>query len=158
MKLKKDRWKQKQIGQICSVSSGGTPSKANIEYWSDGKIPWLRSEACKDEVVKNAEEFISELGFKKSSAKLFKPNTTLIALVGATIGKTAFVPFETTTNQNVSGIYPLDEESVHHRFLFYACQSFYEKNFSRYTGFKMANLSFIKGLEIPLPRFPSKNK
>lgn len=151
MKLKKDRWKQKQIGQICSVSSGGTPSKANIEYWSDGKIPWLRSEACKDEVVKNAEEFISELGFKKSSAKLFKPNTTLIALVGATIGKTAFVPFETTTNQNVSGIYPLDEESVHHRFLFYACQSFYEKNFSRYTGFKMANLSFIKGLEIPLP-------
>lgn len=115
MKLRKDIWEQKQIGEICSVSSGGTPSKANIEYWSDGKIPWIRSEACKDEVVNKAEEFISELGFKKSSAKLFKPNTTLIALVGATIGKTAFVPFETTTNQNVSGIYPLDEERVHHR-------------------------------------------
>jgi restriction endonuclease S subunit len=151
MKLRKDIWEQKQIGEICSVSSGGTPSKANIEYWSDGKISWLRSEACKDEVVKNVEEFISELGLKRSSAKLFKPNTTLIALVGATIGKTAFVPFETTTNQNVSGIYPLDEDRVYHKYLFYACQSFYERNFSRYTGFKMANLSFIKGLEIPLP-------
>ena len=97
MKLNKDKWEKKQIGQICSVASGGTPSKTNIEYWINGEIPWLRSEACKDEVVKKADEFISELGFKKSSTKLFKANTTLIALVGATLGKTAFVPFETTT-------------------------------------------------------------
>jgi type I restriction enzyme S subunit len=151
MKLRKDQWEQKTIGQTCSVSSGGTPSKVSTEYWTDGTIPWLRSEACKDDVVRGVEEYISELGFQKSSAKLFKANTTLIALVGATIGKTAFVPFETTTNQNVCGIYPLDESRVFPRFLFYACQSFYAKNFSRYTGFKMANLSFIKALEISLP-------
>ena len=99
MKLNKEIWEQKQIGQICSVTSGGTPSKANAEYWTNGTIPWLRSEACKDDVVIVAEEYISELGFQKSSAKLFKANTTLIALVGATIGKTAFVPFETTTSK-----------------------------------------------------------
>lgn len=151
MKLRKETWVQEQIGQICSVISGGTPSKANIEYWTEGTIPWLRSEVCKDEVVRIAEEYISELGFQKSSAKLLKPNTTLIALVGATIGKTAFVPFETTTNQNVSGIYPKDENLVFPRFLFYACQSFYTKNFSQYSGFKMANLSLIKALQIPLP-------
>lgn len=149
--LQKAIWQKKCIGDICHVSSGGTPSKANPEYWANGTIPWLRSECCKDAVVNTADEYISKLGFENSSAKLFKPKTTLIALVGATIGKTAFIAFETTTNQNVSGIYPIDESALIPEFIFYACQGLYLENFSRLTGFKMANLSFIKNLKIPLP-------
>ena len=147
----KNKWEIAQLGSICNIASGGTPSKAIPEYWQNGTIPWLRSECCKDELVQNADVHISESGFKNSSAKLFKANTTLIALVGATIGKTAFVPFETTTNQNVSGLYPLDKSILLPAFLFYSCQAFYEKYFSRYSGFKMANLAFIKSLEIFLP-------
>ena len=151
MNLRKDIWGSNQLGKLCHISSGGTPAKAIAEYWLKGTIPWLRSECCKDDIVKYTDIYISELGFKNSSAKLFKANTTLIALVGATIGKTAFVPFEATTNQNVSGLYPKDEAILFPAFLFYSCQSFYSKYFSRYSGFKMANLAFIKKLEIPLP-------
>lgn len=151
MKLRKDKWEIQKIGNVCHVSSGGTPSKTNNEYWINGTIPWLRSECCKDEIVHNSDILITDSGFKNSSAKLFKANTTLIALVGATIGKTAFVPFESTTNQNVSGLYPLDELKLNPKFLFYSCQSLYIKNFSRYSGFKMANLAFIKNLEITFP-------
>ncbi len=151
MKLSKKNWTVNQLGNVCNITSGGTPSKAVAEYWVNGTIPWLRSECCKDEVVQNADVYISEFGFKNSSAKLFKAQTTLIALVGATIGKTAFVPFESTTNQNVSGLYPIDETKLFPEFLFYSCQAFYHKNFSRYSGFKMANLAFIRKLEIPLP-------
>ena len=151
MKLRKEKWELKKLGQICFVTSGGTPSKGVEEYWTNGSIPWLRSECCKDEVVLEAKEYISDVGFQKSSAKLLKANSTLIALVGATIGKTAFVPFVTTTNQNVSGLYPLDGKQLAPTYLFYACQGIYEKNFSRFTGFKMANLSFIKNIEIYFP-------
>ncbi len=73
MKLRKDLWEQKPIGQICSVTSGGTPSKVNPEYWTNGTIPWLRSEACKDEVVREVKDYISELGFQKSQRNGLKP-------------------------------------------------------------------------------------
>ncbi len=149
--LHKTSWQRKRIGDICKVSSGGTPLKDKSEYWINGSIPWLRSECCKDAVVHKADEYISKLGFENSSAKFFKPKTTLIALVGATIGKTAFIQFEATTNQNVSGIYPIDESVLMPEFTFYACQSVYIESFSRFTGFKMANLSFVRDLKIPLP-------
>lgn len=142
----------KKFDEIVSVISGGTPSREVKEYWDNPTIPWLRSEACKDLVVTEAKEFISKKGFENSSAKLLKPKSTLIALVGATIGKTAFITFETTTNQNVAGIYPLNEEELLPEYLFLATQTLYGE-FMRLgeSKFKMANLSFIKGLEIPVP-------
>lgn len=142
----------KRFDEIVSVMSGGTPSKEIKEYWENPTVPWLRSEACKDGVVTEAKEFISQKGFENSSAKLLKPKSTLIALVGATIGKTAFITFETTTNQNVAGLYPLNEEELLPEYLFLATQTLYEE-FMRLgeSKFKMANLSFIKGLEIPVP-------
>lgn len=82
------------------------------EYWDKGNIPWLRSEVCKDGIVTNATEFITEKGLENSSAKYLKPKSTLIALVGATIGKTALLTFKATTNQNVAGLYPLDESKL----------------------------------------------
>jgi type I restriction enzyme R subunit len=94
-----------------------------------------------------------------SSAKMFKPKTTLIALVGATIGKTAFTTFETTTNQNMAGLYPLDENKLMPEFLFFASQLLYVMFMQLGDGnFKMANLSFIRSLEIPLPPLETQQK
>ena len=151
MRLFKESWGIDQLGNLCYISSGGTPSKGRRDYWTNGTIPWLRSECCKDEVVFKAEEFITDLGLKSSSAKIFKSETTLIALVGATIGKTAFLSFDSATNQNVCGLYPINTEKLHPQFLFYACQAFYNHYFGGYSGFKMANQAFIKKLEIPIP-------
>lgn len=46
--------------------------------------------------------------------------TTLIAMVGATIGKVAFLNFEATTNQNVACLYPKNEEILNPDYLYYA--------------------------------------
>ncbi len=144
-----------ELGEVCKIQSGGTPSREIAEYWNDGNIPWLRSEACKDSYVYEAKEFISNLGFEKSSVKLFAPKTTLIALVGATIGKTAFLTFESGTNQNVAGLYPIDENVLNPEFLYHACQYLYPEFTKLGDGnFKMANLGFIRNLEIPLPPLP----
>lgn len=151
MRILKKNWSKEKLESLCTITSGGTPSKSIGDYWTDGTIPWLRSECCKDEVVHKAEDYISEIGLRNSSAKVFKAETTLIALVGATIGKTAFLSFDSATNQNVCGLYPTNKEKLFPRFLFYACQAFYNHYFGGYSGFKMANQTFIKKLEIPLP-------
>lgn len=141
----------KKLSDICSVMAGGTPSRDEAKYWG-GTIPWVGSGVCKNSNVTEAEEFITEEGLNNSSAKIFKAGTSLIALVGATIGKTGYLTFNSCTNQNVAGLCPLDNSILNNRYLFLALQNLYSQFLSLGEGkFRMANLSFVRNLEIPLP-------
>ena len=84
-------WKLLGDKDFFDVSSGGTPSKSKSAYWNNGKIAWLKSESCCNKPVHVSNHYITDLGLQKSSAKLLDKETTLIALVGATIFKTAFL-------------------------------------------------------------------
>ena len=143
----------KRLGEVCNVQSGGTPSKKESEYWNGGTIPWLASTVCKNKKsVEEVTNYITEKGLKNSSAKMMKEKTTLIALVGATIGKIAFLPFEASINQNVAGLFPIDENIVNVDYLFYACSTLYSKFQNLGNGkLAMANMSFVRNLVIPVP-------
>jgi type I restriction enzyme, S subunit len=100
-------WVKVQIKDIAETQSGGTPSTARKEYW-DGDVPWINSGKLKDGVISEPSRYITALGLKESSARLFPKNTVVIALTGATTGKVGFLGFETSTNQSVTGIFPND--------------------------------------------------
>ena len=138
------------LGEICIIRSGGTPSKRRTEYWENGDIKWLSSTVCKNK--KDIDEitgYITELGLRNSSAKILQPETTLLAMVGATIGKVAFLPFEATTNQNVASLYPKNKDILHPLYLFYAVKMLYPQFLALANGkLAIASLSFIRGLEI----------
>lgn len=140
-----------KLSEVCNIQAGGTPSRKEDEYWN-GNIPWIGSSVCKNVMVDSAEEFITEIGLKNSSAKVFQKNTTLLALVGATIGKTGFLTFNCSTNQNVAGLFPKDLQELNPKFLFFSMQKLYPHFIRLGDGkFRMANLSFVKNLEIPIP-------
>lgn len=143
----------KSLGDVCIVQAGGTPSKNESLYWENGNIKWLSSTVCKNQ--KNVDEitnYITEQGLLKSSAKMMKANTTLIALVGATIGKVAFLPFKAAINQNIAGIYPINDNDVDPSYVYYACTMLYPKFLELSSGkLAMANLSFVRNLKIPIP-------
>lgn len=103
----KQGWNKEKLNEIVSIQSGGTPDRKIKEYWN-GDINWVKSEVCQNCYVYDyqVKEKITELGLQRSSAKLLKKETTLIALVGATIGKIGFLTFESATNQNITGLYP----------------------------------------------------
>lgn len=145
-------WEMVELDKVCKIQSGGTPSKPVKEYWENGTVPWVGSTVCKDQPIFSCDEYITELGLQKSSAKIFPKNTTLIALVGATIGKTAYLEFETSTNQNIAGLYPLDKNHLNKKFLYFISQTLYNQFYKLGDGsFRMASLGFIKELKIPLP-------
>ena len=153
--------KRAKLDTICISQSGGTPSRKVNEYWENGTINWLRSEVCQNCYVyeNQVNEKITELGLEKSSAKLFKKDTVLIALVGATIGRVAYLTFEATTNQNIAGLYPKDEKQLNSKFLFYALMNDFDKNFGDRKGkFTMANMTLIRNLEIALPSIEEQKK
>ena len=153
--------KKTKLDKICISQSGGTPSRKENDYWENGTINWLRSEVCQNCYVYESQvnEKITELGLDKSSAKLFEKDTVLIALVGATIGRVAYLTFEATTNQNIAGLYPKDEEELNSKFLFYALMNDFDKNFGDRKGkFTMANMTLIRNLEIALPSIAEQKK
>jgi type I restriction enzyme M protein len=152
------KWELKKIEDLCSVSSGGTPSKSELKYWENGNIPWLKSEVCKEIEVYEANDFITQEGLNNSSAKYLKPNTTLIALVGATKGKTAFLKFKATTNQNVAGINSLNEKISLDKFIYYILKSMYQNIINDLGQYDMLNLNSIRNIKIPLPPLEIQKK
>lgn len=149
-----------RLDEICDICAGGTPTKSKSEYWNNGSIKWLGSTVCKNQKnVDDVTDYITELGLQKSSAKLLKKETTLIAMVGATIGKVSFLNFEACTNQNVAALYPKDVDKLNTSYLYYACRNLYEKFLDFANGkFAMASLSYIKSLEIPVPSIKEQEK
>ena len=152
-------WKIYKFSEKLKISSGGTPSKANKIYWKNGTISWIGSNMCNDEIItKNDGKFITEEGLINSSAKIYKMNTVIVALVGATIGKTGLLKFETSTNQNIAAL-EIKNMDYSPEFLFFLLQNLYYK-FTELGGdtFKMANLSFIKNLPLISPPIELQNK
>lgn len=153
-----DTSKSDKIENLCSVNSGGTPSRNNYAYWNNGTIPWLRSEVCKEGDVYTANENITEEGLKNSNAKYFEKGTTLIALVGATKGKTAFLQFKATTNQNIAGVYSNDEKVILNRYLFYVLRGMYQILIKDLSQYDMLDLGQIKNIRVPVPDMKAQKK
>lgn len=147
------KWEVKKLGDEFDVSSGGTPSTKNPEYWDGGDISWIGSNMCQNKVITNNDgKFITQKGLEHSNAKLYSKGTVLVALVGATIGKVALLQIETTTNQNIAGINVSANKQYVPFFVFYVIQSLYCLFENVGEGkFKMANLSFVRSLPIINP-------
>lgn len=76
MKKLKDGWEIKTLGEIATISSGGTPSRKKESYWN-GDIPWIRTTEVQNCILnlEDTQEFITKEGLKNSSAKLVPAGT-----------------------------------------------------------------------------------
>lgn len=151
-------WEWKKLGSLTKTTSGGTPKRNNKAFWQ-GNIGWLKSGELNDGYVTEVEEFITEEGLKKSSAKLFPKGTLLIAMYGATVGKLAILDIETTTNQAICGVLN-DKKLFDTRFMFFYFRNIRAKMLIDSTGGAQPNLSqtYIKNLDIPLPPLQEQNR
>jgi len=114
-----EKWKEYTIGQIAKIVGGGTPSTKNPEFW-DGKIPWLIPKDLsnyKFKYISKGHRNITELGLKRSSAKLL-PKGTVLFTSRATIGNIAIANNKISTNQGFRNLI-CNEEIAFNEFIFY---------------------------------------
>ena len=100
-----DGWKSGCISDFFNTASGGTPSRKVPEYYG-GDIGWVKTQELLGGFIFDTEEKITETALNKSSAKLFPKHTVLVAMYGATIGQTAILANEATTNQACCAVMP----------------------------------------------------
>ena len=145
-------WNTSKIDEIASVTSGGTPSRANPENWN-GDIPWVTTSLVDFNVIHSAEEFITKEGVNNSSAKLFPKDTILMAMYGQGItrGKVAILGIEATTNQACCAIKLKDGFDT--QFIFQNLMNRYDeiRDLSNDGGQKNLSAGIIKDILIAIP-------
>jgi type I restriction enzyme, S subunit len=98
-------WEYVRLNDIGEWGSGSTPNRSRTEYYG-GNIPWFKSGELVGDYISNAEEFITELALKETSLRYNNIGDVLIAMYGATIGKTSILSVSATTNQAVCACTP----------------------------------------------------
>lgn len=143
-------WAYFYIRDIFDTTSGGTPIKGYPEYYG-GDIPWVRSGELNSLYLYDSELYITEAGLKNSSAKYFPIDTVVIAMYGATIGKTSIFKRSMTTNQAICGIFPID--GILPEYIYYFLQNKKRDYCSIAFGSGQPNISQekIKNTIFPLP-------
>lgn len=145
-------WKSKSIGKACKMFSGGTPDTSKKEFYG-GTIPFIRSA----EINKSSTElFITEEGFKNSSAKMVKKGDILIALYGANSGEVALSKIDGAINQAILCLrHETNNVFVYHYFT-------HMKNWiiSKYIQGGQGNLSgqIIKSVNLYFPKAEEQQK
>ncbi len=154
-------WEEKKIKDFSKCYAGATPSTKINEYWENGNIPWMNSGEVNKARIKSTENFITELGFKKSSTKIVPPKTVIMALAGQgkTRGMVAITEIELCTNQSLAAI--VTNDCVDDEYL-------YQYLKKEYTNLRLVssgdgsrgglNLKLINDYKIKLPELPEQTK
>jgi type I restriction enzyme S subunit len=140
-------WEEHKLGDITTSYSGGTP-KVGIKDYYGGSIPFIRS----GEIHRSSTElFITELGYKESSAAKVVKGDILFALYGATSGDVAISQIDGVINQAILAIKPNDGFSAY--FITYWLE--YNKNrlIDTYLQGGQGNLSgtIVKSFNLAVP-------
>ena len=145
-------WPTKPLGEFCRTGSGGTPSRSKPEYYDAGTVPWVKSGELRDSIILDTAEKISEVATRETNARPVPKNAVLVAMYGATVGKTAILGIEATTNQAVCHIIPNDQ-TANFRFVWYAVRSCLDQLLSKRVGGAQPNISqgIIRDTIIPVP-------
>lgn len=157
-----NEWDVRSLADIALVTSGGTPSRAKLEYWQNGTVPWIRTTEVQNCILnpENTQEYISEEGLKNSSAKLVPPSTVLLAMIGQgkTRGQVALLKFEATTNQNCAAIIFNNEQEPGFYFNYLLSQYKNIRGMSNSAGQSNLNGALVKAIKVPVPPLHEQKK
>ena len=131
--------------------SGGTPTAGKAEYYENGDIPWLRTQEVKFSDIDSTEIKITQVALKKSAAKWIPENCVIIAISGATAGRSAINKIPLTTNQHC-GCLEIDDSKALYRYVFHWISFNYENIKLLGQGARGdLNSTIIKNFKLPIP-------
>lgn len=148
----------KRISELCKIGSGGTPARRHKEYYN-GTIPWIKTGELHDEILYDTEEKITQQGLENSSAKLYPQGSLVVAMYGATIGKTAKLGVDATTNQACAVLSYINNNLIQTDYLWIYLQS--QTNNLKKMAYGGAqpniNANIISNYLIPIPPINLQN-
>ena len=104
-------WKLCRLGELVTVTGGGTPSKSHAAYW-DGAIPWVTPKDMKVFDLFDSQDHISAAAVTESSAKTISPGSVLVVFRSGILAHTlpiAINRVSVTLNQDLKALAPCSD-------------------------------------------------
>lgn len=144
----------KPIKEICTVGSGGTPSRDRKEYYT-GNIPWIKTGEVINDIIYDTEEKITIEAIENSSARIYPKDSLIIAMYGQglTRGRTAKLGIDASTNQACAVLHNINNEIIQTDFLWIYLMGEYYRLRSLASGNNQPNLNaqMIKDYMVVIP-------
>lgn len=154
------KWHVDKMSNICSIQTGGTPSRSHPEYF-EGNIPWITTANLgKNELnYEDAMEYITREAIDNSATKIIPANSLFIGIrVG--VGKCSINKVDMCSNQDICGLSGFDTKSINLVFLKKVIDSYsiFFENAKRGTTIKGVKSDMIKNLKIFIPDINIQNQ
>ena len=142
----------KTLGEVASISIGGTPKRDNLSYYNNGTNLWVSIRELNNNIIYNTKEKLTDIGVKNSNVKLLPINTILFAFK-LSIGKIGIAGIPLYTNEAIAGINSNDNEIIQNKYLYYYLLN---TNFNHLASGLLGNVGslnkkILEDLKIPIP-------
>lgn len=148
-------WSMDEIGGLYKVTTGGTPSRRQPEYFRNGTIPWVKTGEVQNGDIYSAQESITVAALDNSSAKVFPKGTLLVALYGEgkTRGQVGRLMIDAATNQACAALVNPSIRPETNMYVFYYLLGQYYQFREKSMGGNQPNLSvgLIRSWSVRIP-------
>jgi len=144
-------WPLVELGKLCDINVGKTPSRHNDLYWGDGQ-PWLSiKDMNQGLLIEATKEQITALAIRETNIRMVKKGTVLFSFK-LSIGKIGIAQRDIYTNEAIAALPIKDADRLCREYLIHAL-SRWDLGVATHRAVMGATLNKQKllGLRIPLP-------
>jgi type I restriction enzyme S subunit len=108
-------WDLQPLKYLCTFSGGGTPSKDNLSYWTEGNIPWVSPKDMKSFWISDSQDKITQAAVQGSSTNFVDAGALLIVVRSGILQRTIPIAINTvpvTLNQDMKALSFISEMNV----------------------------------------------
>lgn len=102
-----EHWEMVPLKHLCKFSGGGTPSKDNLSYWTDGHIPWVSPKDMKTFWLSDTQDKLTDNAVQESSTNYIEAGALLMVVRSGILQRTipiAINTVEVTLNQDMKAL------------------------------------------------------
>lgn len=102
-----EHWGIVPLKHLCSFSGGGTPTKDNLSYWTNGTVPWVSPKDMKSTRISQTSDYITEKAVTESSTNFVEPRALLMVVRSGILQRTIPVAINDVTvtlNQDMKAL------------------------------------------------------
>ena len=154
--LTNSEWPMVELGEVCQIINGSTPSRREERFWEEAHIPWFTIEDIRKlgRRITETKQHVSQSALDETSLRLL-PKKAVLLCCAASVGEYAIAEIPLTTNQQFNGLVikePYSTILIPEFLLFLASQLKSELiRLSGKTSFNFVSGRTLKKIQIPLP-------
>ena len=100
-------WDIVPLKYLCKFSGGGTPSKENLSYWTDGNIPWVSPKDMKSFWLSDTQDKLTAIAVNESSTNYVESGALLMVVRSGILQRMIPIAINTvrvTLNQDMKAL------------------------------------------------------